>query len=237
MKVDFRRRSSGSPRAYSPGDSRDHAALVTQLALVVDHRHLRASDSPDDSRWPRARCGSPRCADRATGAPMTAHAWAQSARPDQLGLSPCSRAQVSKVSSSRSELQIRQRKQIGETAREQRAAIAYARRACRRARPRRRTARSDPASGARACRSAAARAAAAHAADPRSHRSAGSRPRSAPSTRDCRGRDSFCGSRTCSPTQSVTGLPERWISSASCTPVAEAPTTSTPPGGSCSGLR
>ncbi len=41
----------------------------------------------------------------------------------------------------------------------------------------------------------------------------------------------------CSPTASVTCLPERWISSASCTPVAEAPTMSTPPGSSCSGFR
>ena len=34
----------------------------------------------------------------------------------------------------------------------------------------------------------------------------------------------------CSPTQSVTGRPDRWISWASWIPVADAPTTSTPPG-------
>ena len=45
------------------------------------------------------------------------------------------------------------------------------------------------------------------------------------------------GRRTCSPTQSVTGRPERWISSASCTPVADAPTTSTRPSGNWFGLR
>ncbi len=39
------------------------------------------------------------------------------------------------------------------------------------------------------------------------------------------------------PTASVTGRPLRWSSSASCTPVAEAPTTSTPPSGRSSGLR
>ena len=43
--------------------------------------------------------------------------------------------------------------------------------------------------------------------------------------------------RTCSPTASVTGRPLRWISSASCTPVAEPPTTSTPPSASCAGDR
>ena len=41
----------------------------------------------------------------------------------------------------------------------------------------------------------------------------------------------------CSPTASVTGRPERWISSASWTPVADAPTTSTPPLSSRSGFR
>src|ERR1044071_5964103 len=43
--------------------------------------------------------------------------------------------------------------------------------------------------------------------------------------------------RMCSPTARVTSRPERWISSASCTPVAEAPTTSTPPCSSWPGLR
>jgi hypothetical protein len=41
----------------------------------------------------------------------------------------------------------------------------------------------------------------------------------------------------CSPTAIVTGRPERWISSASWVPVAEAPTTRTPPWSSWSGLR
>src|SRR3954468_17215804 len=45
------------------------------------------------------------------------------------------------------------------------------------------------------------------------------------------------GMRTCSPTESVTGRPLRWISSASWTPVAEAPTISTPPSASCAGDR
>src|SRR6185503_15548364 len=43
--------------------------------------------------------------------------------------------------------------------------------------------------------------------------------------------------RMCSPTASVTGRPDRWISSAICVPLAEAPTTITPPGPSASGLR
>ena len=43
--------------------------------------------------------------------------------------------------------------------------------------------------------------------------------------------------RTCSPTATVTGRPERCTSSAIWTPVAEAPTTSTPPGASAAGLR
>ena len=55
----------------------------------------------------------------------------------------------------------------------------------------------------------------------------GRRPR--PSTIGCRGRDRVRGTRTCSPTAMVTGRPERWISSASWMPVAEAPTTRTPP--------
>ena len=41
----------------------------------------------------------------------------------------------------------------------------------------------------------------------------------------------------CSPQARSTGRPERWISSASWTPVAEAPTTSTPALGNWSGLR
>src|SRR5258708_21378786 len=45
------------------------------------------------------------------------------------------------------------------------------------------------------------------------------------------------GPRTCSPTANVTWRPERWISAAICTPVADAPTTRTPPSPSCSGLR
>ena len=44
------------------------------------------------------------------------------------------------------------------------------------------------------------------------------------------------GSRTCSPTDRTTRRPDRWISSASCTPVAEAPTTSTPPFGQAGGI-
>jgi len=41
----------------------------------------------------------------------------------------------------------------------------------------------------------------------------------------------------CSPTEIVTGRPERWISSASWMPVAAAPTTITPPSANWSGLR
>ena len=44
------------------------------------------------------------------------------------------------------------------------------------------------------------------------------------------------GSRTCSPTERVTGRPDRRSSAASCTPVADAPTTSTPPSGSLAGI-
>ena len=50
-----------------------------------------------------------------------------------------------------------------------------------------------------------------------------------PSTTARRGRDTCAaGARARRPT-SVTGRPDRWISAASCTPVAEAPTTRTPP--------
>src|SRR6202795_1992579 len=45
------------------------------------------------------------------------------------------------------------------------------------------------------------------------------------------------GPRTCSPTANVTWRPERWTSAAICTPVADAPTTSTPLSPSCSGFR
>src|SRR6476659_8898549 len=41
----------------------------------------------------------------------------------------------------------------------------------------------------------------------------------------------------CSPTEIVTDRPERWSSCAICVPLAEAPTTRTPPSASCSGLR
>src|SRR6476646_10322428 len=41
--------------------------------------------------------------------------------------------------------------------------------------------------------------------------------------------------RTCSPIERVTCRPLRWISSASCTPVAEPPTTSTARGSRSSG--
>jgi hypothetical protein len=41
----------------------------------------------------------------------------------------------------------------------------------------------------------------------------------------------------CSPTDRITGRPERWISLASCVPVAEAPTTMTGSSGSCDGRR
>ena len=56
-------------------------------------------------------------------------------------------------------------------------------------------------------------------------------------TRRCRARGSVRGRRTCSPTARVTGRPARRSSAASCTPVADAPTTSTPPSGSESGPR
>ena len=44
------------------------------------------------------------------------------------------------------------------------------------------------------------------------------------------------GARTWAPTANVTGRPERWISSASWMPVADAPTTSTPPSSNWCGL-
>ena len=50
----------------------------------------------------------------------------------------------------------------------------------------------------------------------------------------CRGR---CAARGCARRPTDTGRPERWISSAIWMPVAEAPTTSTPPSASWSGLR
>ena len=67
-------------------------------------------------------------------------------------------------------------------------------------------------------------------------RSARRARRPPPSTSGCRGRGTSRGPRTCSPTASVTGRPERWISWAICTPVADAPTTSTPPSASCVGV-
>src|SRR5580700_3779194 len=45
------------------------------------------------------------------------------------------------------------------------------------------------------------------------------------------------GPRTCSPTARVTSRPERRISAAICTPVADAPTTITPPSPSWPALR
>src|SRR5882724_7363166 len=41
----------------------------------------------------------------------------------------------------------------------------------------------------------------------------------------------------CSPTERVTGRPERWISLAIWVPLADAPTTRTPPSASWAGLR
>ena len=72
--------------------------------------------------------------------------------------------------------------------------------------------------------------------DRRRRRSCGRTRRSgrATRTRPCRGSGAACGCGV--PTASVTGRPLRWSSSASCTPVAEAPTTSTPPAGRSSGL-
>ena len=55
-------------------------------------------------------------------------------------------------------------------------------------------------------------------------------------TTRCRARDSRRGSRVWRPTASVTGGRRGAISSASWTPEADAPTTSTPPGGSCAGI-
>ena len=56
---------------------------------------------------------------------MTAHAWAQSARPDRFGLSSLLPRPGVEGIEQPLHLQIRQRKLIGETAREQRAAIPY----------------------------------------------------------------------------------------------------------------
>ena len=89
----------------------------------------------------------------------------------------------------------------------------------------------------RAIRRAAstARGAPARCRPPR--RSARRARRPPPSTSGCPDPGTSRGPRTCSPTASVTGRPERWISWAICTPVADAPTTSTPPSASSSGLR
>ena len=89
----------------------------------------------------------------------------------------------------------------------------------------------------RARRRAAATEGVAHGSDRRSRRTA--RPtRPTASIHHSTSRPRYLrGRRTCSPTASVTGRPERWISSASCTPVADAPTTSTPPSGSWEGSR
>ena len=88
----------------------------------------------------------------------------------------------------------------------------------------------------RASRRAAATARAARDGDRPPPRCAGRAGPSRASTTGCRGRGRRRGNRTCSPTASVTGRPLRWISCASCTPVADPPTTSTPPSASCRGI-
>ena len=79
--------------------------------------------------------------------------------------------------------------------------------------------------------------AAAHARCRRLRRSARRARRRHPSTTEGPCRDKTRGTRMCSPTDMTTGRPERRISWAICVPLADAPTTRTPPSASWPGFR
>ena len=231
--VDRRRRRTGRPSAYMPG-AVDHAAVVAQPALGVEHVDVEpgvvgaAAGGPEDRadlaagqvELPARRGGH---AGRARSVP--------GARPRRPGRSAA--AQASKESSSRSSLRSARAKTFFSPP-ENRALPS-------------RTIASRPTSSTpspeRALRSSVVRAAVPTSCGRRAaggpgrgrrrSRSARPRPRSRPSTTGRRARGRCAASARARPTASVTGRPERTSSAASCTPDADAPTTRTPPSGSC----
>ena len=186
MKLDLRRRSTGSPSAYIPGV--DHAAVVPQVALLVDDGNVAASCSRAETRSPTRSTGSRRFAGRSasrddSGARVGSKRSGRRRRPSPLGARPL----VERVEQAL-HLQIGEREHVPQPAREQRAAVAHGGEA-----PHEldadRGERVEIERRARACRRAAATAAAARASGRRFRRTAGSTRPSDPSTRARRARD------------------------------------------------
>ena len=233
MNVDLRRRRTGSPDAYRPWRI-DHAAVVPQMALAIDHRDVEPAvvrakpGRPDDGANLAAReieIEPRRC--RRAGR-------FEALRGPTSRIARVLRAHSSNVSSSRSIFRSASANWLRSPPENSARAVAHVqpaaptistpaalerveiqRRALGRADQLRRRQLAAPASGRR------------------SRRSAGSRRLKRPSTTARRVPRYVRGSRTCSPTDSVTGrgrsggfrrqAARRW---------RDAPTTSTPPSGS-----
>ena len=207
---------------------------MAHVPLRVQDGHVRASCSQDGSRSPRRSSGSRRCAGRCSsrddsgarvgskrsGSPTSLVASAPSLRLDR---SPT-----------------RRRCPAGAPASDRRARTCCA--APRRTAPgRRATPANRPTSSTPIALSALrSRVVPLRRAD-ELRRGQAARPRQVvdlvvalvpharrrPSTTGCRARGTCAAAGRARRPTSVTGRPERWISSASCTPVADAPTTST----------
>ena len=123
MNVDLRRRSTGRPEGVQ-ARAVDDAAVVAELALRVDDRHVEPPVVGPEPGRPDDR------ADLAA-----AEVERQPRRPrhlrrgealgsGDLGILPAVRAHSSKTSSSRSQLQVGERADVAQAAGEQRAAVA-----------------------------------------------------------------------------------------------------------------
>ena len=124
MKVDLRRRSTGRPSAYMPGRL-DHAAIVHELALLVQHRHVQPAVVRDGSRSPRrslriAPLRRSSCSGEAAGTRVGSK---RSGAPTSASR-PVARAHSSKVVEQALHLQVGEREDVAQAAREQRPAVA-----------------------------------------------------------------------------------------------------------------
>ena len=238
MKLDLRRRSTGSPSAYIPGLSTTTPPSCRRCPFASDDGHVEPAVVGTKAGRPDDRSGSRRCADRCRAATMSG----------------------ARVGSKRSGSPTSPVAAVGcaPTRRRCRAAGSSSdrpARTCSAARRRRAPGRRGPPRAGRPARRPIARQrveierrALGRADELRRRQAPRARQvvdlvvaliphaRARPSTTARRGRDTCAAAGRARRPTSVTGRPERWISSASCTPVADAPTTSTPPSGSCDGI-
>ena len=236
MNVDLRRRSTGRPSAYRPG-AVDDAAVVAQVALRVEDRHVEPAVVRAEAGRPDDRADLAAAQVELEPRRRRARASARSARAAPTSASRrASRAHSSNVSSSRSILRSASANMLRSppenSARPSRTAasrptsstpsaverVEVERRALGRADQLRRR---QPAGARQVVDLVVALVPDAGRVHPPQHVAAAIRPR----------QPHVLADRRASPAG-----PSGWISSASCTPVADAPTTSTPPSGSCVGI-